>query len=300
MSRPIDTEILTQDTTLLSAPEAPKRPIVLTLPTGEVVVASDDGGSDRVRCDHPEVAPEQAVVLGEALLEEAAARGRSRLVALAPASLEAGLVEAGMEVEAVMPGFYEGREGCVVLGAAIDGELVSAHGAEVARVDALLKEPRAPKPRPDVVTRRAEVEDAEAIAALLGEVFAAYPTPSDDPAYVAAQLREGTPFRLVEDGGEIIACASADLVTEARTAELTDCATRPDARGRGLMRALLGDLMDDLRELEYPTAFTMARARIPGVNIAFQRLGFVWRGRMVQSCRIGQGIEDMNVWSRAL
>ena len=47
-------------------------------------------------------------------------------------------------------------------------------------------------------------------------------------------------------------------------------------------------------------AFTLARARIPGMNLAFQRLGFTHRGTMAQSCRIGDGIEDMNVWSRAL
>jgi hypothetical protein len=66
------------------------------------------------------------------------------------------------------------------------------------------------------------------------------------------------------------------------------------------MQAILLDLMDDLRELKYPTAFTLARARIPGVNLAFHRLGFELCGTMSQSCRIGEGIEDMNVWSRSL
>ena len=56
----------------------------------------------------------------------------------------------------------------------------------------------------------------------------------------------------------------------------------------------------DLRALGYPTAFTLARAAIPGVNLAFQRLDFQLRGTMPQSCRIGEGIEDMNIWSRAV
>ena len=66
------------------------------------------------------------------------------------------------------------------------------------------------------------------------------------------------------------------------------------------MRAILTNLMEDLVEMDYPTAFTLARARIPGVNVAFQRCGFKLRGRMSQSCRIGEGLEDMNVWSRRL
>ncbi len=113
-------------------------------------------------------------------------------------------------------------------------------------------------------------------------------------------MESGTPFRMVTEGDEVVACASADLVAEAQTAELTDCATLPSARGRGLMQGLLADLCDDLRDLGYPTAFTLARAAVPGVNLAFARLGFRLRGRMLRSCRIGQGLEDMNVWSKDL
>ena len=38
----------------------------------------------------------------------------------------------------------------------------------------------------------------------------------------------------------------------------------------------------------------------PEVCDALRRLGFELCGTMAQSCRIGEGIEDMNVWSRAL
>ena len=85
----------------------------------------------------------------------------------------------------------------------------------------------------------------------------------------------------------------------AKTAELTDCATDPAHRGRGYMQQILLGLVRDVDALGYPTVFTLARARVPGVNLAFQRLGFELRGRMAQSCRIGDGIEDMNIWSRA-
>ena len=66
------------------------------------------------------------------------------------------------------------------------------------------------------------------------------------------------------------------------------------------MQFILEDLVEDLREMGYPTVFTLARAAIPGVNLAFSRLGFELRGTMPQSCRIGEGIEDMNIWSRAV
>lgn len=272
----------------------------LELPGGGHIEVCDDRYSDRLRCDHPR-AIEDGQALGERLLEEARRRERGRVVALAPQRLGDGLARAGLELEGRMPGFYRGQEDCAVMGATLaPGRAELAHPIEDGRVDEILAQPRPARPVPDLDTRLAEPEDAEAIAALLGRIFADYPTPSDDPAYVAAEIERGAPYRLIERGGQIVACASADTLPEARTAELTDCATRPSHRGQGLMRAILGELMEDLRARAYPTCFTLARARVPGVNIVFQRLGFLYRGRMVQSCRIGQGIEDMNIWSRAL
>lgn len=267
---------------------------------GEKVVVSDDEHSDRVRCDHASV--EDGAALAVALEEQAVESGRGRVVALVTEDVAEGLQEQAFEVEATIPGFYRGEEDCVVLGKSLDDRRPNATTKEeLALVKKVLADKGAPVPAPsDVQSRRAIVEDAPRIAELLGETFEQYPTPSNDPDYVAEQIAAGAPFRLVEENGEIIACASADLIRSAKTAELTDCATRPACRGRGVMRRILADLMKDLRLMGYPTAFTLARAKIPGVNVAFARLGFELRGTMRQSCRIGEGLEDMNVWSRAL
>ena len=284
------------------APTDPRprgRSITLDFAPGELITANNDAYSNRIRCDHPET--EHPRALGAALLEAASRHGRGRVVVLCQGRLAGGLEAAGLTLEATMPGFYGGEADCAVLGAALDDSRGSlANPDEVAMVDDLVAKPWQPKDRPDVQTRRAGVDDAAQVARLIAATFEHYPTPSGVPEYIAGQIEAGVPFRTVWEKGEVVACASADLVRAARTAELTDCATRPDQRGRGLMKAILLDLMDDLRSMDYPTAFTLARANTPGVNLAFLRLGFLFRGRQVQSCRIGGGMEDMNVWSRQL
>ena len=281
--------------------------LILKVAGAPPVHVRDDVYSDRLRCDHP--GSSGGASLGQSLLAAAERLDRGRVVAFVRPTVEDGLKQVGFEREGLIPGFYGGELACAVMGAYPDasrGDL--AHPREVAEVKALLAvregqvtaKADAPPARPRIETRRATVEDAGAIAALLDETFAAYPTPSGDPEYVAAAIAEGTPFRFVEADGQVVACASADLIPDARTAELTDCATRPSHRGRGLMQNVLLDLMDDVRSLDYPTAFTLARARIPGVNLAFARLGFTLHGTMRQSCRIGSGIEDMNILSRRL
>ncbi len=264
----------------------------------EFVDATLDRYSDRLRCDHPQVPDGEA--LGVALRQEAEVRGAGRVMVLAEVELKEGLEASGFACEAVMPGFYRGHDDCAVMGFALDAARERPCDAEaLKRVDAILAaRADVPSPVPTVATTLATVDDAPGIAGLLGASFEHYPTPSGDAEYIAGAIDRGIPFRFVRDAGEIVACASADLVPCARTAELTDCATRPDMRGRGLMRALLADLVKDLEALDYPTAFTLARAVEPGINIAFQSLGFERHGRMTRSCRIGGGLEDMNVWSR--
>ncbi len=263
------------------------------------VTVVDDPYSARLRCDHP--AGIDGAELGSLLWDRADKRGRDRIVVFADTDTSTGLIDEGFVPEAIMPGFYEGEEDCVVLAGFGSADRTGlAHPREVAHVRSLLETPRPKRPRPDIETQLAVPEDAEDIAQLLDETFDDYPTPSHDPAYVRRQIEQGTPFRFVTDGDRMVSCASADLVEAAKNAELTDCATRPSHRGQGLMRAILEDLMGDLQKMNYTGAFTLARARIPGVNLAFARLGFTLHGCMAQSCRIGDGIEDMNVWSRSL
>ena len=274
-------------------------PLTLTLPHGEQAEVRNDGYSDRIRCDHQDVT--DGAALGAALIATAREHARGRVMVLARARLRAGLEAAGLYHEATMPGFYSGEDDCVTLAYALDPVRATSSDAEaVAKVDRLVTDKPPAKPRERVATVRATTRDAEDLARLIAATFEHYPTPSGVPSYIAKLIEEGVPFRFVRKDGEMVACASADLVREAKTAELTDCSTRPDQRGGGFMQFILADLMDDMRAMGYPTAFTLARACIPGVNLAFQRLGFIYNGRMARSCRIGGGIEDMNVWSRRL
>ena len=259
----------------------------------------DDPYSDRIRCDHPKTRNPRA--LGQTLFRLAHARRRGRIVVLSDFRFAKTLMIQGFKIEGIMPGFYQGRQDCAVLGAYPDASRQSlTNSLQTNEVLELVRNKPKKTNRKGAETRKAEIQDADSIANLLAFTFSQYPTPSGEPSYIRSMIEDGIPFRVVEIDGRVVACASADLVREAKTAELTDCASLPECRGKGFMQAILDDLMEDLRELGYPTAFTLARSSVAGVNVAFHRLGFEWRGTMPQSCRIGEGIEDMNIWSRYL
>jgi beta-lysine N6-acetyltransferase len=150
--------------------------------------------------------------------------------------------------------------------------------------------------RCEIATR----EDAHTIAILMKKVFSPYPETIDAES-IAAAIAEGEKhFRVVRDaGGRIVASASAEIDSRNRSAELTDCATDPQARGRGLMRFILRALEIDLRErFRITDLYTLARADEPAMNCAFAKLGYDYTGRLVNNCRMPNGWESMNIWCR--
>ena len=266
-------------------------------PEPRQVIITSDPFSDRIRCDHPTGVDGDE--LARQLLESAELQNRGRVVVMANAEISAGLRDEGFTCEATIQDFYNGEDECFVMGAWPDSRRRGLADRErVERVIEFVEQVPPDTSRALAVTARASTDDAEDVARLIGDTFDQYPTPSYDPSYIAADIERGTPYRIVRQGSEVVACASASLIEGAGAAELTDCATRPSSRGKGLMQSLLTALLDDLERLEFSTAFTMARANQVGMNIVFKRLGFDYNGTMAQSCRIGRGLEDMNVWSR--
>jgi len=285
-----------------------------------IVKIVDDEHSDRVRCDHPNTSQGEAIAFF--LAGAAHCLGRTKVLTMVEERLADELIDQGFRLAGTMPGFYRGQKGCSVLTYNVNEKRrKKAHPKEFSKVEAIVENvdlledsviterydylddhdfEDTSVPGIEVKTILAMPSDADRIAKLIDVTFNDYPTPSHDPKYVRAQIEAGVPFRYIEEDGEIVACASADLVSEAMTAEITDCATLPEHRKKGYMMLLISDLMWDLEQKEYYSAFTYARARIPGINILFKKLGFTFCGCIHQSCRIGDGLEDMNMWIREL
>ena len=268
------------------------------------VLVLDDSHSDRVRCDHPNSSDGRAIAYF--LIGAATCHGRTKVLTMVDERLIDELRGQGFTLAGTMPRFYGGERACGVLTYNLADERRNlANPKEVARAEEIFSghdplDVEEISEGTSMETVRAKAEDAERIAELIDKTFFDYPTPSHDPDYIRAQILEGTPFRFIEEEGRLVACASADLIREARTAELTDCATLPEFRKRGFMLALLTDLISDLEGIQYKSAFTYARARVPGINVLFKKLGFEFCGSIHQSCRIGEGLEDMNMWIRDL
>ena len=139
-------------------------------------------------------------------------------------------------------------------------------------------------------------EDAGELASLYASVFKVYPTPLGNPDYIQKTMDEGTLYVVIREQGKITSAASAEINRQYSNAELTDCATLPEAQGKGHMKKLLSKLEETLKKEKIHCLYTIARSESYSMNKAFFQLNYTYGGHMINNCFIYSGLEDMNVW----
>ncbi len=152
----------------------------------------------------------------------------------------------------------------------------------------------------DVEIIRATLEHIPLLAAIYRSVFKTYPSPLTNPDYIQSTMDHNLIYRMAVKGESALAAASADMDRKHLNAEMTDCATVPEAQGKGLMQHLLSRLEEDLKGEGIMTAYTLARGMSVGMNRSFFKLGYEFSGRLVNNCDIFGRFEDMNIWVKRL
>ena len=280
------------------------------LQPADTIQVLDDGSlvqsgpnSDRLYLMKPGRADNDA--LAAELVETAREEGRTKIFAKVPELRGLPFVDVGYVEEARVPAFYHGQHDAIFFAYYLDD--ARAAEADAPRLDAILdtavQEPVDPLPaplEPRFAIRPCVPADAEAMSWLYRKVFASYPFPIHDPAYLAATMAEHVAYYAVEADDRIVALSSAEMDLADANAEMTDFATHPDWRGRGFARRLLARMERDMKARGIKTAYTIARAASPGMNITFGRAGYAFSGRLKNNTQIAGDLESMNVWHKPL
>jgi len=239
-------------------------------------------------------------------IEELAARnGYTKIFAKIPARYRELFEERGYGCEASVPGFFGGVEDAAFVCRYLSGDRRLDPMADEAKRILALAERRRGRGLPEGLVSplqitRAGPDLAGEMSRLYAEVFPSYPFPIQDPGYLVEAMRDHVHYFCIRSDGRVVAVASSEVDPDHRNVEMTDFATLPSHRGRGLALRLLHRMEEEMRSLGVLTAYTIARAGSPGMNITFSRMGYSYGGLLVNNTNIGGGIEDMNVWYKAL
>jgi putative beta-lysine N-acetyltransferase len=209
----------------------------------------------------------------------------------------------GFTMEGTIIGFFADSSDAVIWSVYQDSKreknpLQIEHGKkmETARSKNTVK----PSLRKGYSCKLVEEGDSTEVSNLLKKTFKEYPSPISSRRIKALIRTERTLFRCVSNrDGKIVAAASAEIDHERKNAELTDCATSKNERGKGFMVYILAELEKDLEEIYRITdVYTLARAGEQSINNSFAKLGYIYTGRLFNNCRMPDGWESMNIWCR--
>lgn len=137
---------------------------------------------------------------------------------------------------------------------------------------------------------------APQISQLLSQVFTSYPSSVEKPEYIYSLIQSGNIFAGAFVQEKLIAVAAAYPDPIFNRCEMTDCATLADFRGHCLSERLLSILEHEVQKNSLLCLYTLARAQSFSMNRVFHKLGYTYKGRLINNCHIAGSFEDMNVW----
>lgn len=261
-------------------------------------------GADSDRIYLMKLAPADAPTIVEHIERLAEANDYGKLFCKVPAPWCEPFVQAGYRAEARIPKFYEGRTDVAFMSRFRKPERATMSAEQKATVENVLELALARRShvasRPQAATRRLLENDASALADLYRKVFPSYPFPIFDENYLRQTMATHIRYYGAFDHDRLVAAASAETDPEGRNAEMTDFATAPEHRKKGLAVALLLAMGSDMKDTGFLTLYTIARAVSAGMNITFARCGYAFSGTLVNNTQIAGGIESMNVWYKNL
>ncbi|MEA1929207.1 MAG: putative beta-lysine N-acetyltransferase [Candidatus Auribacterota bacterium] len=239
------------------------------------------------------------------LIDLAKTNGYSKIFAKLPENIEKNFLRAGFLEEARIPGFFAGKDAAVFMGFYLDSERMKE--PDIDKMKDILKIALAKRSTDKVLSlenrftlRDCNKSDVSAMAKIYRDVFPSYPFPIHDPDYLLKTMKSHIDYFGIETDGGLVALSSAEEDREASNAEMTDFATLPEWRGNNFGQILLDRMDSTMTKKNINTAYTIARAMSPGMNITFSKSGYKFGGRLKNNTNISGRIESMNVWYKSL
>lgn len=228
----------------------------------------------------------------------------TKIFAKVPEWAKEGFEKEGYKKEAYIPCFYNGKVDAYFMAFYLDNAREKKfEGEKIERIINIANE----KPRVSIPELQCNYsfsvlgeENAEEMVNVYKKVFETYPFPIHDPEYLKNTMNENIVYFGIRDNDKLIAISSCEMDTDAENVEMTDFATLPEHRSKGLASYLLYEMESEMRKRGIKTSYTIARAVSCGMNITFAKHGYIHNGTLINNTNISGSIESMNIWYKLL
>lgn len=229
----------------------------------------------------------------------------TKIIAKVPQWAKRKFQENGYRVEATVAGFYKGQGTAYFLTLYLDKkrEIQKDAGKAEAiikyaqKISTLMAQPDLPA---GFRFKLLAPENTPDMAEIYKKVFLSYPFPVFSPEYLEQTMKENIVYLGIWHRKKLVALSSCEMDIEQQNAEMTDFATLPEYRGKGLASFLLSQMHLSMKHRDILTVYTIARGISYGMNITFAKQGYTFGGRLINNTDISGSIESMNVWYLSL
>ncbi|MCK3684871.1 putative beta-lysine N-acetyltransferase [Maribellus sp. YY47] len=247
------------------------------------------------------LAPEDCPSVIEEMNQLARTNRYSKIFCKVPQRMSPYFIANGFMVEAQIPRFFKGEETVFFMSKFLSSDrLLNIESEQLNELSNLLnqqdKAEKETNRQSTFQVRRLKEEDCESISAVYSTVFESYPFPIQDPAYISHTMQNAVQYFGVEADRKLIALASAEVDEDALNAEMTDFATLPEYRGKGLAQILLRSMESEMKKDGIKTLYTIARLNSAGMNKTFLKLRYYYCGTSLKNTNISGKIESMNIY----
>lgn len=227
----------------------------------------------------------------------------TKIIAKVPARAIPLFLADDYQVEANIPGFFNGNEDLFFMAKYFSTSRRSKprltdFAAQIAQERCEMnKNPL----NPTFTVSKLDPSFAGEIAGIYQKVFATYPFPIHQPEYILKTIKEGSVhYYGVIKNHKLVGLSSSEIDYPSQNAEMTDFAVLPECRGHHLAYFLLDTMEQDMKGLGIKTVYTIARLNSAGMNKTFLRAGYQYTGLLVNNTNISGKIESMNVYYKPL
>lgn len=231
-------------------------------------------------------------------------KGYTKIFAKVPQQVKALFSRRDYQQEAVVPDFYNGQADAVFLAKYLEESRQEDADQEKIETIIDLAHDKAQEPLDEQSTLNAEIRpateaDVDAMVEIYKQVFESYPFPIHDADYLRKTMDSHIRYFCAFVDDQMVAVSSAEMDTSSENVEMTDFATLPAYRKKGLAQRLLQTMEKHMKKIGMQTFYTIARALSPGMNITFARCGYEYGGTLTNNTNICGDIESMNVWYKS-
>jgi predicted GNAT family acetyltransferase len=124
------------------------------------------------------------------------------------------------------------------------------------------------------------------------------------PDFIQRTMEEDVRYFCAKRGSEIVAASSCEFDFRSQIVEMTDFATLPQFRKKGLAHHLLHAMEEEAKKEQIPITYTIARAGSYPINALLLRAGYEFCGTLVNNTNIFlhiiEAVRELRVPSKIL